>query len=335
MKKKLQRAVTLIIAALFIVGLAFPADASTGYKIKSSETTAPTQYSNIGTETHNVVTGYAAAALGSWASNDWDWIEWYGSLTAAEQAWVNAQNLGAGTHWYLDATGQTIGTSMFQGYTETVGQETTSVEEFIKDSSGHSIGSSTTHYTTILQQDVAFQLVAEYYDSSPLTLDLNKDTKIDVARNNWMKHAPKFYGEYARMFDITGDGVEDLTEWMAAKPGDGLLAIPENGKVDTALQLFGTAGGYLDGYEKLSILCDKDKNGWVEGKELEGLAIWVDGNNNSKCEPNELKSLSDFNVTRLSTKHTNYVSSYKTDDGKVSTMWDWWPCVKETRKFRR
>jgi len=107
------------------------------------------------------------------------------------------------------------------------------------------------------------------------------------------------------------------------------------GKVEGALELFGTAGGFTDGFEKLSMICDHDNNGWVEGKELEGLKIWIDANHNGICEPEELHELSDFGITRISTRHENYVSSYQTADGSEHTLWDWWPASMEIRKFRR
>ncbi|MFP4497117.1 MAG: hypothetical protein ACLFQV_02805 [Vulcanimicrobiota bacterium] len=178
-----------------------------------------------------------------------------------------------------------------------------------------------------------FQLVGVWCES-PIVLDLDNNNTIDTAANKWLPHDPKFYTHFAKFFDIDGDMKEDFTEWMSADPSDGLLVMPEDGKVETALQLFGTAGGYMDGYEKLSIVCDTDKNGWVEGQELEGLALWIDKNNNARCEEDELHSLQDFNVKKIATDHDNFKSTFVTSDGQVRTTWDWWPSVAEIRKFR-
>ena len=182
-------------------------------------------------------------------------------------------------------------------------------------------------------ENTRYQIIA-YYCESPIILDLDNNDVVDVAKNKWKPHDPTFYRHNAKFFDINGDGNPDYCEWMKANPNDALLAIPENGKVTSALQLFGTAGGYRDGYEKLSLICDKDQNGWVEGEELEGLKLWIDSNNNAVCDAGELKDLSDYGVTKISTNHKEYVSSYVTKDGKVKMTWDWWPTMAVVRKFR-
>ena len=69
----------------------------------------------------------------------------------------------------------------------------------------------------------------------------------------------------------------------------------------------------------------------MEGEELKGLALWIDENNNARCESEELKSLEDYGVAKISTEHENYVSRYVTTDGSEHTMWDWWPCMVEVR----
>ncbi len=171
---------------------------------------------------------------------------------------------------------------------------------------------------------------------SPIILDLDNNNRVDVAEGRWLPHLPRVYTQFVRKFDMTGSGTRDLTEWMTPNPGDGLLVMPNaEGKVETALELFGTAGGFDDGYHKLATLCDRDNNGWVEGEELEGLKIWIDHNNNAICEPGELYSLDKFNIARISVNHENFKSVYETTDGQVRTTWDWWPSVMEVRKLRK
>jgi len=240
-------------------------------------------------------------------------------------------SLSAGRHWYIDMTGHKIRTSMFKNRTVYLGKKVN-----VSYTGYKYIGNNTyvrTKYvdTHNYYKRITYQLVAKLYDGSPLVLDINRDGIIDTAKNDWLPHAPTFYSDYAKYFDITGDGAKDKTEWIARGSRDALLVKPEAGDVDTALQLFGTAGGYADGFEKLAIVCDKDNNGWIEGEEMEGLYLWFDDNNNAICEKDELKPLSDFNIKKLSTKHENYVGSYVTNDGKEQTMWDWWPCIMEIR----
>ncbi len=183
--------------------------------------------------------------------------------------------------------------------------------------------------------DHIYQLVA-WGCESPIILDLDNNNRVDVAEGRWLPHLPRVYTQFVRKFDMTGSGTRDLTEWMTPNPGDGLLVMPNaEGKVETALELFGTAGGFDDGYHKLATLCDRDNNGWVEGEELEGLKIWIDHNNNAICEPGELYSLDKFNIARISVNHENFKSVYETTDGQVRTTWDWWPSVMEVRKLRK
>lgn len=181
---------------------------------------------------------------------------------------------------------------------------------------------------------IKYKVVLAVCDHTPLILDLNHDQKLDTAKNIWISHKPDFFTEYAQQFDMTGSGNLDFTEWLCKTPKDGMLCIPEDGKITSCLQLFGAAGGYTDGFEKLSIQCDTDKNGWIEGKELDKLFIWVDGNSNAKAEPSELKSIKELNIKKLSTSHKNFLSCYVTDDGQTHKMWDWWPSALEVKKVR-
>ncbi|MFP4496592.1 MAG: hypothetical protein ACLFQV_00140 [Vulcanimicrobiota bacterium] len=320
---------------------------------------------------HRIIAGYANRKLGHFAGNDWDQFHyfqgtnhgrsWKNALTAEERTTLNnlkKRDFSNDKVYYLDLTTMTVNTADFNFYSDstkpTISEVQDKFEQFSdfvntqyklnnKDSKTETKTERINPYLTYNRTDTythnyygkhTFELLLYLYDASPLVLDLDQNRKIDTARNSWMPHAPKFYKEFARYFDITGDGERDLIEWMSTDPSDGLLVMPENGKVETALQLFGTAGGYADGYEKLSMVCDTDKNGWVEGEELEGLKIWVDSNNDAVSQDSELSELSDYGITRISTSHKDFVSTYETADGNQHMMWDWWPSVFEVRKFR-
>jgi len=158
---------------------------------------------------------------------------------------------------------------------------------------------------------------------SPIVLDLNSDGVVDTNRNIWTPHAPRFFKERTAFFDLTGDKRQEYCEWLGGS--DGLLVtLNKDGSVTDANNLFGTAGGYRDGYEKMSIILDKDKNGWVEGEELEGLYIWKDKNSDAVCDKGELTNIKDLGVTKISTSHKNFNSVYYRNGKKFQT-WDWWP----------
>lgn len=159
---------------------------------------------------------------------------------------------------------------------------------------------------------------------SPIALDLAGCNIIDASYGIWYPHSPKFFERKTVFFDIDGDGMKEYIEWIG--PNTGLLVKPNpDGTVTNAHNLFGTAGGYLDGYEKMSVVLDIDKNGWIEGKELEGLYIWIDKNKNGKTDAGELNSVQKLGISRISTSHKDYVSAFYYTDGRKGRMWDWWP----------
>jgi len=252
---------------------------------------------------------------------------------------------GAYTNVFVDLFDGTVKTAPFQNWAGSFHGAFYQLSQLFPDKN-----SSTTAYQvsndqldpyTIVQTSKAvvtttkttYTLIAGACES-PIILDVDNNDKVDVTKNEWRPHYPALNVNSVRKFDMTGDGEEDFTEWMSASPNDALLCIPEDGRVESALQLFGTAGGYVDGYEKLSIVCDKDNNGWVEGEELKGLMLWKDANNNAICESGELMTLDECGVTAISTQHKDFKSTYKAADGHVKATWDWWPTLAEMRRFR-
>ncbi|MEO9896242.1 MAG: hypothetical protein ABJF05_07690 [Paracoccaceae bacterium] len=79
--------------------------------------------------------------------------------------------------------------------------------------------------------------------------------------------------------------------------GDGFLLDMRNIDFTKPLSghdLFGTAAGFLDGFEKFREL-DADGNGEVSGDELSEVAIWQD-DGDAVFEEQELKNLPDFGI---------------------------------------
>jgi len=155
--------------------------------------------------------------------------------------------------------------------------------------------------------------VMEYYkvaaavNWSPILIDMDFDGKSDTNRNVWLPHAPQFFSERTAKFDMSGDGLPELAEWIGAN--DGLLVLPEpDGTVRGAMNLFGNAGGYSDGYEKMSVVLDLDGNGWVEKEELNGLYIWRDLNTNAKVDKDEMKTVQELGIEKISVSHKNFQS---------------------------
>jgi hypothetical protein len=105
-------------------------------------------------------------------------------------------------------------------------------------------------------------------------------------------------------FDLAGDGRSEQWPWV--RPNTGILVWdPERtGRITSGRQLFGSVTWWMfwrDGYEALAAL-DDDGDGWLEGKELEGLAIWCDRNGNGIADPGEVVPLSQLGITRVAVR---------------------------------
>ncbi len=185
---------------------------------------------------------------------------------------------------------------------------------------------------TRLTQDVITRENVDIYnlsvvkDASPLVLDMSGSGKLQASKGQHLPHQTIDL-ERTIITDFYGDGFEIAMEWVG--PNDGLLVEPKaDGTVDMSC-LFGTAGGYDDGYEKLSLYADK--NGIVSGDILKKLSVWQDANGNGKADAGEVKSCASLGITSINTKHKGFVSSFEMN-GKTQKMWDWWPSAAELHK---
>ncbi|HMF16499.1 MAG TPA: tetratricopeptide repeat protein [Gemmataceae bacterium] len=103
-------------------------------------------------------------------------------------------------------------------------------------------------------------------------------------------------------FDADGSGLKRKWTWITKDAG--WLVIDPRGtkKITSGLQLFGNVTFWMfwdNGYQALSAL-DANGDGWLTGKELDGLAIWHDKNGDGICDPGEVKSLAEWGIVALS-----------------------------------
>ncbi|MCX5787761.1 MAG: hypothetical protein NTX64_04515 [Elusimicrobia bacterium] len=158
---------------------------------------------------------------------------------------------------------------------------------------------------------------------SPIILDLEGSGKPDVVGGQWLPHPRSFNKKHSAMFDINAIGFPAITEWVG--PKSGLLVALERGEsFKGGENLFGNPIGFLDGYQKLGMRFDKDNDGVVSGKELEGLYVWQDLNGNGKVDPGELKTVQELGITQIGAKQNNLKSTFVMN-GKTRASWDWWP----------
>jgi hypothetical protein len=193
----------------------------------------------------------------------------------------------------------------------------------------------TDHYTKDYINTITTNIhTTNYYEASkrgsisPIVLDLDGDGKLQASAGKWQPHEGSFDKTRVALFDFNANGFPVLTEWVG--PQDGLLVRPHaDGSVDGSC-LFGTFGGFDNGYEALKAL-DVDGNGNLEGSELQGLKVWQDANGNAIVDAGELLSLDELGITSISTNHDYFRGTF-VRNGKTARTFDWWPSVIEMRK---
>jgi len=86
---------------------------------------------------------------------------------------------------------------------------------------------------------------------------------------------------------------------------------------------------WRNGYEALTAL-DDDGNGWLEGKELRGIAVWCDKNGNGISDSGEVKPLDFYGITRISVRHEGTEhgllfnpQGIQRANGKYLSTYDW------------
>jgi hypothetical protein len=88
-------------------------------------------------------------------------------------------------------------------------------------------------------------------------------------------------------FDLTGDNHPERWPWP--NPNAALLVWDplQSGRIISGRQLFGSRTWQMvwqHGYQPLTAL-DDDRNGWLTGREMAGIAAWTDRNGNGVSEP--------------------------------------------------
>lgn len=170
---------------------------------------------------------------------------------------------------------------------------------------------------------------------SPIVLDMSGSGKLEASGGRWLPHAGQLVTSHMVMFDLLGDGFPLAAEWVG--PDDGLLVAPKMGDCSVThidgTCLFGTPGGFANGYEKLEIL-DVRHEGKLTGDELNGLYVWQDKNGNGKPDPGELQSVQSLGITEIDVSHNPDMTSSFVRNGKRYTMWDWYPNALEVIKHR-
>lgn len=341
----MKKITSLLLAGIVAMAFAAVADAGTVTKIKAPEVTNTKTTINV---TNNIYTNSTSSA--NLGNTDYGHASWYATghsgsmqdkMDATKASMVSAGWSASTSTSYNSSNNYTYRTDTFTRVRNIV-TTTTSVDTQVATSQSISYAmidgqlvkkqntniTETVTTTNVINTDRRTETQTVTGNGEPITLDTTNTGKITTARNEWLAHSPSFYSEFASKFDFTGDGIPDNCEWVANNP-DALLCMPVKGQINGVTELFGNLGGYANGFDKLSVLCDKDNNGIVEGEELNGLMLWVDSNRNGIADAGELKTLESYGITKFYTEHKNFVGKYETSDGQTHTMWAWFPSLQQ------
>lgn len=199
--------------------------------------------------------------------------------------------------------------------------------EFFQGNTTYNQWTSVNRYTiTNLTPALARAIARDLYSiasrcGSPIALDLNGDGKISVTGKSTAQRrtlANAFTAAGSVRFDLELMGRKPRYEWLKSG-ADGFLVNDKDGAVTKAVArggdvdgriLFGSAGGYENGYYKLAKFFDNGvmlastgqgprPDGVLKGKELEGLKIWVDKSQDGKVQSGELLTLDSLGITEI------------------------------------
>jgi hypothetical protein len=133
-------------------------------------------------------------------------------------------------------------------------------------------------------------------------------------------------------FDLLGDGLPRTWPWV--QPTTGILVWDPlgKGKITSGIQLFGSSTFWVffaDGYQALRSL-DDNRDGWLRGRELLGIAIWRDLDQDGVSDKGEVLPVRSLGIAGLSTRPSGQTMGMLTADrgvlwadGHISPSYDW------------
>lgn len=105
-------------------------------------------------------------------------------------------------------------------------------------------------------------------------------------------------------FDADGTGLQKRWSWINSDAGWLVSDKKRTGEIESALQMFGSVTFWMfweNGYSAMASL-DDNRDGQLSGKELDGLYVWHDENQNGLSDEGELLELADLKIVSISTR---------------------------------
>lgn len=150
--------------------------------------------------------------------------------------------------------------------------------------------------------------------------------------------------EHYVKFDLDGSGQNNNWQWINKNAAFLVyLGNDKNKLITSGRQFFGNVTFWIfwnNGYEALESL-DDNHDGFLSDKELEGIYVWHDINEEGICTPNEIKTLSDFNIKKIAVNHELHRKNIEfnpagliLNNGNKLPTYDWISSSVETSKIK-
>jgi hypothetical protein len=143
-------------------------------------------------------------------------------------------------------------------------------------------------------------------------------------------------------FDIAADGIPRDWPWVSTKTAFLAWDPARTGKIKDATQLFGNRTFnmfFRDGYAALTSL-DNNRDGWLTGAELRGLAVWHDQNQNGVSDRGEVLPVERWGIAAIRTRSNTTAggmlaasTGIRFTSGRVAPTYDWLPTSKTGAAF--
>jgi len=138
-------------------------------------------------------------------------------------------------------------------------------------------------------------------------------------------------------FDIAADGIPRDWPWVSGQTAFLAWDPAQTGKIKDGTQLFGNRTFnmfFRDGYAALASL-DNNRDGWLTGHELRGLAVWHDVNQNGVSDRREVLPIERWGISAIRTKSNGKAAGMlaasvgiRFNSGRHAPTYDWLPTSK-------
>jgi hypothetical protein len=255
------------------------------------------------------------------------------NTAAVYDAGNNGGGFSGDKSWIVNAYGQIVPSNEAASYANDLGDAGESLTSYVSNerynnrSYGYKYSNGTYNVAKVTVGKKQYVLQHTVF-TSPIVLDMDGDGKLEASGGKWLPHTELNNSRIVE-FDINGDGFLELIEWVGSNDGL-LLSSYEKGKEVTGNNLFGEAGGWAHGFEKMSLL-DTNQDRQLSGDELATLSVWQDKNGNASVDEGEINSVKDLGITSISVEHNQLQSSFTQND-EVKSLWDWYPVTLQVKR---